>query len=437
MSNPTYKELQKRVVDLEHRLHEYMVQQVWSIYRQNPIPALMVRKDGVIIEYNNAMAELTGYSSEDMPDIETWLHLLHTDGSNLYKVIIIKKKSQYRYIDEKKNESVIARKNGEQRYVEFSFCELIYDGKPTGLTVIQGVDKTEIKKFEEALKVNKHKLVERVKELICFYGISNLDEKPGISLEEIIQGTVELLPPAWQYPEITCARVVIDYKEYRTKRFRETIWMQAGDFFVHGNRYGCIEVFYLEKKPESDEGPFLKEERILLNAVAERLGQIIERRKVEEELKCARKELQVKTEKLKETSTAFTVLLKNQDIEKEKLEKNILKSLKTLVLPYLEKIKIAAPDEIQKTYVTIVETNLNKITNSFINNITEDFANLTPTEIQIAHLVKDNKTTKEIARILNISGNAVFFHRKNIRTKLGLKNKKTNLRIYLQFLANK
>lgn len=435
MSTLTYKELQKRVKDLEHKMHNLMFQQLWSIYSQIPIPAIVIRKDGKIAGYNDAMAELTGYSSKEMPDVETWLRILHTDGSVLNKVSIIDRRTRYKKIDGEIDECIITRKNGEKRYVEFSFYDIKYDEKHAGVTVVQGIDKTEIKRVEEALKVNKFELVERVKELICLYGITNLVEKPGISLDEIIQGTVELIPPAWQYPEITCARVIIEYKEYRTKRFRETAWMQASDFFVRGSRHGCIEVYYIEKKPESDEGPFLKEERSLLNAIAERLGQIIERMKVGEELNFAKKELRIKTQKLEETNTALKVLLKNQDIEKEKLEKDILTSLKTLVFPYLEKIKITAPDEIQKTYVNIIETNLNVITRPFANHITEDLANLTPTEIQIANLVRDNKTTKEIARILNISGNAVFFHRKNIRTKLGIKNKKTNLRSYLQFLA--
>ena len=147
-------------------------------------------------------------------------------------------------------------------------------------------------------------------------------------------------------------------------------------------------------------------------------------------------QLQIKTKNLEEINTTLKVLLKNQDIEKNKLEKTILKSLKSFVLPYLEKIKLNSSDETQKNYVKIIETNLNEITKPFTDNITEDFANLTPTEIQIANLLKDNKSTKDIAKILNISANAVFFHRKNIRKKLGI-NKKTNLRSYLQFLAGK
>jgi PAS domain S-box-containing protein len=140
---------------------------------------------------------------------------------------------------------------------------------------------------EEALRKWTHELGERVKELNCLYSISDLVEKPGISLEEILQGTVDLIPPAWQYPEITCARLILEGQEFRTENFRETIWKQTDGIVVHGERVGTVEVCYLEERPESDEGLFLKEERSLLNAIAERLGGLIERKQAEEALKAS------------------------------------------------------------------------------------------------------------------------------------------------------
>ncbi len=147
------------------------------------------------------------------------------------------------------------------------------------------------KKMEEALQKHTRDLGERVKELNCLYEIAQLVEKPEISLEEIIQGTVELIPPAWQYPEITCARVTLEAQEYRTANFRETAWKQASDIVVYDNRIGALEVYYLEEKPEIGEGPFLKEERSLINTIAERLGKITERKKAEEDLRRAIEEL--------------------------------------------------------------------------------------------------------------------------------------------------
>jgi len=128
-------------------------------------------------------------------------------------------------------------------------------------------------------------LRERVKELNCLYSISHLVEKSGISLPQILQETVELIPPAWQYPEITCARITLEDQEFGTENFRETPWSQSGDIIVHDKAVGTLEVCYLKEKPESAEGPFLNEERNLLNAIAERAGRIIEHKQAEEALR--------------------------------------------------------------------------------------------------------------------------------------------------------
>jgi len=140
------------------------------------------------------------------------------------------------------------------------------------------------KKTEEVMRHQAHALGERVKELNCLYGMSNLVEKKDISLEEILQGTIDLILPSWQYPEITSARIILEGKEFATENFRETTWKQTSDIRAHGERIGTVEVCYLEEKPESDDGPFLKEERNLINAIAHRLRRIIERKRAEEGL---------------------------------------------------------------------------------------------------------------------------------------------------------
>jgi PAS domain S-box-containing protein len=142
----------------------------------------------------------------------------------------------------------------------------------------------ERKRAEEALKKRTYDLGERVKELNCLYGISNLVEKPDISLPEILQGSVDLVPPSWQYPEITCGRITFEGQAFLTEHFQETTWKQVSDIIVRGNKIGNIEVYYLEEKPTIDDGPFLREERDLIDAIAGRLGRIIDRKKAEEEI---------------------------------------------------------------------------------------------------------------------------------------------------------
>ena len=153
----------------------------------------------------------------------------------------------------------------------------------------------ERKSVEDLLRHRVHELDERVKELKCLYDMSYVLEQPGISLEEICQGLVDLIPSAWQYPEITCARIIVEDGEYRTENFSETIWKQASDVFVSGRRIGTVEVCYLSEKEESDEGPFLEQERSLLDAVAERLGKVTERFKAEQALRGRQRELRIRS----------------------------------------------------------------------------------------------------------------------------------------------
>jgi signal transduction histidine kinase len=120
-------------------------------------------------------------------------------------------------------------------------------------------------------------LRERIKELTCLYGIAKLVERAGLSLEEILQGIVELLPPAWLYPEVASARIILDGHSYSTSDFRESIHKQVAHIVVDGSRRGYVEVDYAEAKPELDEGPFLKEERSLIDTVAREIALIIER----------------------------------------------------------------------------------------------------------------------------------------------------------------
>jgi PAS domain S-box-containing protein len=130
-----------------------------------------------------------------------------------------------------------------------------------------------------------HEVGERVKELNCLYGLTSLAETPGISLDEILKGSPDLISRAYQYPDITCSRIVLEGKEFQTSNFKETPWKQYADIKLNGQKIGAIDIYYLQEKPTIDEGPFLKEERRLIDAVAERLARITERKKAEEALR--------------------------------------------------------------------------------------------------------------------------------------------------------
>jgi signal transduction histidine kinase len=124
---------------------------------------------------------------------------------------------------------------------------------------------------------------ERVKELTCLYGIAQVAERPGISLKEILQCIVELLPQAWQYPDIASGKITLDGVSYTTSAFQESRQKQSAEIVARGKTRGVVEVVYTKKKPELDEGPFLKEERNLIDAVARQVTLIIERREAEKD----------------------------------------------------------------------------------------------------------------------------------------------------------
>jgi signal transduction histidine kinase len=126
-------------------------------------------------------------------------------------------------------------------------------------------------------------LRERVKELTCLYGIAKLVERPNISLKEILQGIVELLPPAWLYPEIASARIILDENTFTTPGFRESDQKQVADIVVDGEERGIVEVVYSKKKRELDEGPFLKEERNLIDTISREIALIMEQKQSEQD----------------------------------------------------------------------------------------------------------------------------------------------------------
>ena len=130
----------------------------------------------------------------------------------------------------------------------------------------------------------KHELDQRIKELQCLYGIAAIRERPGTSLDEILQGIVNLIPPACQQPEITCARISMGYQEFTSQNFKATPWKHTCDIQVNGEWGGTIELFYLEQ-PENHRAFFFQREVNLLKVIGERIGRIAERVLAEESLR--------------------------------------------------------------------------------------------------------------------------------------------------------
>jgi PAS domain S-box-containing protein len=149
------------------------------------------------------------------------------------------------------------------------------------------------------------------------------------------------------------------------------------------------------------------------------------------ERKQAELKLEQRSHELENTNTALRVLLKQVKENKEEMEEKVLENLKNLVFPYLETLQENLANTPQAEYIEVIQNNIKKITSSFTINLTSGFLGLSPREIQVADLVRQGRTNKESANIMNISKNAVEFHRNNLRKKLGIQNQKINLRTYL------
>ena len=169
------------------------------------------------------------------------------------------------------------------KQLELDILEYQHKDKVLNEDLIREIKKR--RRVEKELKQVSHGLGERIKELNCLYSISKLRERTDFSLEDILQTILDFIPPAWQYPEITCARIIFDDYEFTTKNYKNSSWKLTRDIMVYSERVGTLEVYYLEEKLELDEGPFLREERNLINAVAERIAKFIERERVEDEIR--------------------------------------------------------------------------------------------------------------------------------------------------------
>lgn len=160
----------------------------------------------------------------------------------------------------------------------------------------------------------------------------------------------------------------------------------------------------------------------------EEITQMIE---IQEELRRKEEQLRQKAEKLEETNIAMKVLLEHRSRDRQELENRFLANIQELVLPYLDKLDNARLQQREKALIAIIKEHLDDISSPFLNRVSALHLLLTPQELEVALLVRQGKSSQEIADVLNISVATVSFHRKKLRHKLGLESRSQNLRTYL------
>jgi len=235
---------------------------------------------------NPAAAKMLGYKVEELVGKGSHGLIHHTkmDGSPYPEaecpIYATFRKGEVFHIEE----DIFWRKNGTGFPVEYTCTPILEKGMLAG-AVVTFLDVTRRKVAEAKRREEAGQLRERVKELNCLFSISELFRKSGPVQAEIFQGIVDRIPPAWLYPEIACARLVLENREFRTGNFRQTPWKAAADIRVNGQPKGFLEVCYREEKDWGAEGPFLPEEISLLEEIAERTCRFIERVEAQEALR--------------------------------------------------------------------------------------------------------------------------------------------------------
>lgn len=154
-------------------------------------------------------------------------------------------------------------------------------------------------------------------------------------------------------------------------------------------------------------------------------------RTLEESHRISMAELEKKSDRLKEADSAMRALIRQMSEDRKELEEAIATNIDNLILPYLRRLKISPLSSTQAVLIEVLEAEIKEITSSFARRLSMEFRHLTPTEIRVAALVREGKSTKEIADLMCISQKTASFHRDNIRIKLGLRGKKVNLRSHL------
>jgi len=169
-----------------------------------------------------------------------------------------------------------------------------------------------------------HALRERVKELAALHSTVCVLQDDRLSTKEVLDRVVKLIPPAWQYPKLTVSRIIVGNCESRTRGFRNTRWLQSCDFRISPEISGRIEIYYLEKRPKETEGPFLAEERNLINSLADMLRVYFERKLASKALLAAHNDLERRVRERTAELEKLNSTLKTEVKERELRQKEIL-----------------------------------------------------------------------------------------------------------------
>ena len=262
------------------------VEKYRGFFRTSADPVFITTRDGRWVDMNEAAIEMFGYDSRE--------ELEQVPIPDLYADPVEREEHLQRIIEKgftRQYPIRLRRKDGTG--IDTLITSSVRANSEGEVLGFQGTirDVTDRKKAEREREQLVQDLGERVKELKCLYDVSSLAANSQVPVAELLGQVVQHIPPGWRYEDIACARIKLEDREFTSPGFEETEWRQATEILVSGQRVGSIEVFYTEEKPPADEGPFLQEERNLLNTVADLVGRMIQRRRTEAALRSSRERM--------------------------------------------------------------------------------------------------------------------------------------------------
>ena len=371
--------------------------------------AVFISENGICIDANQTASEMFGYDYDEL------IGIFGTDVIAPESRELVKQNMLSGY--EEPYDAIGQRKNGTTFQVEIRGKMTSYQGKPVRITVVHDIDKS--KKMETRLRESEKKyrqIFELSPEAIVLF-----DNKGNIlDLNARIQDWLDY------------SREEVIGKNFLNLPFLSTEGkskaMAKFSDRIAGKNVPPYEIVFYTRSGEKRVG------RIVANTIENENGETIqdlgmisditERKKAEQELK-------KKTQNLEEVNTALKVLLEKRESDKAELGENVLFNVTELIVPYLHKLKMKNSSDEEKVYFDIIESNLKDIISPFMHRLSVNFNKLSPTEIQVIDMIKQGKTTKEIAKMMNLATSTVDTHRNHIRKKLGLTNQKINLSTYI------